>query len=210
MGYPYLSAVRHVIPTNLKGSCRPVPSNGAVNVEGTGVTRAGKMIEHTGEVHSSNCPSVFGDASPISGASHKCLIPFISVACDTSVYPLGTIFEVSMLDKVEIAMPPSGKNKMKHPKYVVCEDTGSAIKGENRLDFYTGSYGLKSKANIFGSTASDLFKMFGNKSCHPNKTFRAIRHSDPEWQTAAGAIAAAIQRGLATSSKSSWLTEAAP
>jgi hypothetical protein len=91
-----------------------------------------------------------------------------------------------------------------------CEDTGSAIKGENRLDFYTGSYGLKSKANIFGSTASDLFKMFGNKSCHPNKTFRAIRHSDPEWQTAAGAIAAAIQRGLATSSKSSWLTEAAP
>ena len=107
-----------------------------------------------------------------------------------------------MLDKVEIAMPPLGKYKMKHPKYVVCEDTGSAIKGENRLDFYTGSYGLKSKANIFGSTASDLFKMFGNKSCHPNKTFRAIRHSDPEWQTAAGAIAAAIQRGLATSSKS--------
>src|SRR6267142_2855401 len=100
------------------------------------------------------------------------------------------------------------KNKMKHPKYVVCKDTGSAIKGENRLDFYTGSYGLKSKANIFGSSASDLFKMFGNKSCHPNKTFRAIRHSDPEWQTAAGAIAAAIQRGLATSSKSAWLTEA--
>ena len=97
---------------------------------------------------------------------------------------------------------------MKHPKYVVCEDTGSAIKGENRLDFYTGSYGLKSKGNIFGSTASDLFKMFGNKSCHFDKTFRAIRHGDPEWQTAAGAIAAAIQRGLATSLESSWLTEA--
>ena len=113
-----------------------------------------------------------------------------------------------MLDKVEIAMPPSGKNKMTHPKYVVCEDTGSAIKGENRLDFYTGSYGFKSKANIFGSTASDLFKMLGNQSCHPNKTFRAIRHGHPEWQTAAGAIAAAIQRGLATSSKSYWLTEA--
>ena len=42
-----------------QGCCRPVPSNGAVNVEGTGVTRAGKMIEHTGEVHSSNCPSIF-------------------------------------------------------------------------------------------------------------------------------------------------------
>src|SRR6516162_8160525 len=183
-----------------QGCCRPVPSNGAVNVEGTGVTRAGKMIEHTGDVRSSNCPSIFGDASPISGASHKCLIPFISVACDTSIYPFGTIFE--------IAMPPLGKNRMKHPKYVVCEDTGSAIKGENRLDFYTGSYGLKSKANIFGATASDLFKMFGNRSCHPNKTFRVIRHSDPEWQTAAGAIAAAIQQGLTTSSKSSWLTEA--
>jgi hypothetical protein len=113
-----------------------------------------------------------------------------------------------MLDQVEIAMPPSGRNKMKHPKYVVCEDTGSAIKGENRLDFYTGSYGLKSKANIFGSTASDLFKMFGNKSCHSNKTFRVIRHSDPEWQSAADAIAAAIQRGLAPSSKSYWLTGA--
>jgi len=191
-----------------QGCCRPVPSNGAVNVEGTGVTRAGKMIEHTGDVRSSNCPSIFGDASPISGASHKCLIPFISVACDTSIYPFGTIFEIAMLDKVEIAMPPLGKNKMKHPKYVVCEDTGSAIKGANRFDFYTGSYGLKSKANIFGFTASGLFKMFGNKSCHPDKTFRAIRHNDPEWQTAAGAIAAAIQRGLATSSKSSWLTEA--
>ena len=63
---------------------------------------------------------------------------------------------------------------MKHPKYVVCEDTGSAIKGENHLDFYTGSYGLKSKAKIFGSSASDLFKMFGNKKSPPNKTFRAI------------------------------------
>jgi hypothetical protein len=83
------------------------------------------------------------------------------------------------------------------------------LKVKNRLDFYTGSYGLKSKANIFGSTANDLFKMFANRSCHPNKTFKAIRHSDPEWQTAAGAIAAAIQRGLAGSSKSSWLTEAA-
>src|SRR5205807_4674237 len=121
--------------------------------------------------------------------------------------PANPIKSDRLLEQVEIAMPPSGKNKMKHPKYVVCEDTGSAIKGENRLDFYTGSYGLKSKANIFGSTASDLFKMFGNKSCHPNKIFRAIRHSDPEWQTAAGAIAAAIQRGLATSAKSSWLTE---
>jgi 3D (Asp-Asp-Asp) domain-containing protein len=166
------------------------------------------LIEYTGEVHSSNCASIFGDASPISGASHKCLIPFISVACDTSIYPFGTIFEITMLDKVEIAMPPSGRNKIKHPKYVVCEDTGSAIKGANRLDFYNGSYGLKSKANIFGSTASDLFKMLGNKSCHPNKTFRAIRHSDPEWQTAAGAIAAAIQPGFATSSESSWLTDA--
>ena len=35
---------------------------------------------------------------------------------------------------------------MKHPKYVVCEDTGSAIKGENRLDFYTGSYPSPGKA----------------------------------------------------------------
>jgi len=136
-------------------------------------------------------------------------MPFISVACDISVYPFGTVFEVSVLDKVEIAMPPFGQNKMKHPKYVVCEDTGSAIKGEGRFDFYTGSYGLQSKANIFGSAASDLFKMFGDKSCHPNKTFRAIRHSDPEWQTAVRAIAAAIQAGLATSSRSSWLTEAA-
>ena len=101
------------------------------------------------------------------------MIPFISVACDTNIYPFGTIFEVAMLDKIEIAMPPSRKNKMKHPKYVVCEDTGSAIKGANRLDFYTGSYGLKSKANIFGSTASDLFNMFGNQSCVPNK------HSEP-------------------------------
>ena len=39
-------------------------------------------------------------------------------------------------------------------------------------------------------------------------TFRAIRHRDPEWQAAAGAIAAAIQHGLATSFKSFWLTEA--
>src|SRR5437867_1402329 len=49
-----------------QGCCRPVPSNGAVNVEGTGVTRAGKMIDHTGYVHSSNCPTIFDDASPIS------------------------------------------------------------------------------------------------------------------------------------------------
>ena len=71
-----------------QGCYRPVPSNGAVNIEGTGVTRAGELIEYTGEVHSSNCPSVFGDASAISGASHKCLIPFISVACDISVLSL--------------------------------------------------------------------------------------------------------------------------
>jgi 3D (Asp-Asp-Asp) domain-containing protein len=131
------------------------------------------MIEHTGDVRSSNCPSIFGDASPISGASHKCLIPFISVACDTSIYPFGTIFEIAMLDKVEIAMPPSGKNKMKHPKYVVCEDTGSAIKGENRFDFYTGSYGLKSKANIFG-----LRRVISSR-CLETRVAIPIKHSEP-------------------------------
>jgi len=52
---------------------------------------------------------------------------------------------------------------MKHPKYVVCEDTGSAIRGKPFSTFYTGSYGLKSKGEYFGSTASDLFKMFGTR-----------------------------------------------
>src|ERR1700737_3986104 len=44
-----------------QGCCRPVPSNGAVNVEGTGVTRAGKMMEHRGEGPPQNSPVFFGE-----------------------------------------------------------------------------------------------------------------------------------------------------
>jgi len=190
---------------NPPGCCHPVPSDGAVNVEGTGVLSNGQLVEHDGSVNSAKCPQMFDTALPKSGGSHKCLIPFISVACDTSLYPFGTIFEIPMLEKVQIKMPDG--QVFHHPKYVVCEDTGSAIKGAGRFDFYTGSFGWKNPSNPFGSSASNAFKMAGGKSCDPAKTFRVIKHDDPDWAAASRAIAAAISPGSKSANTSSWLTD---
>lgn len=189
------------------GCCRPVSSNGAVNVEGPGFTKSGKLLENDGSLGENPCPKIFGDLTTVSGGSHKCLVPFITVACDTSLYPFGTIFEVPLLKGVTIHMPPDGQQTMKHPGYVICEDTGSAIKGPGRFDFYAGTYSDKDKYNIFGGASiGDKKLKLDIKDCRDDKTFSVIKHSDPEWQAAYSQIKAATAPGFSGSADTQWYT----
>lgn len=193
---------------NPPGCCHPVSSNGAVNVEGPGYTKSGKLLDNDGSLRNNPCPKIFGDLTTVSGGSHKCLVPFITVACDISLYPFGTIFQVPFLKDVIIHMPPDGKQTMKHPGYVICEDTGSAIKGPGRFDFYAGTYNEKDKDNIFGraSTGDKKLKL-DIKDCRDDKTFSVITHSDPAWASAYTQIKAATAPGFAGSNESKWYTK---
>lgn len=189
------------------GCCHPVSSNGAVNVEGPGFTKSGKLLDNDGSLSENPCPKIFGDLTTVSGGSHKCLVPFITVACDTDIYSFGTIFKVSFLKDVVISMPPDGKQKMRHPGYVICEDTGSAIKGPGRFDFYSGTYGDRDKNNIFSSASiGDKKLRLETKDCRDDKSYTVIKHSDPEWASAYAQIKAATAPGFSGSTESRWYT----
>ena len=69
------------------------------------------------------------------------LVPFISIAIDKKYYPLGIPFLVY-------------ENKKNSYRIVLGMDTGSAIKGENRADLFTGS-GKKAE-NIAGILKNKL------------------------------------------------------
>jgi len=167
------------------GCCAPVASTGAVNVNGSGITKDGRVVTYAGNLSANTCAPVLGGPTVMSGASHKCLIPFISVACDVSIYPLGTIFSVPELKGTVIHLHPDGKNVMIHPGYVICQDTGSGIKGPGRFDFYSGTYGAFDPLNIFGSKSSGDPKLeMKITDCRPDKSYTPINLDDPEYERA--------------------------
>jgi hypothetical protein len=129
------------------------------------------------------------------------------VACDTNLYPFGTIFKVPFLKGAMIHMPPDGKQTMKHPGYVICEDIGGAITGPGRFDFYAGTYGDRDKNNIFASVSTGDKKLkLDIKDCRDDKTFSVIKHSDPEWASAYAQITAATAPGFSGSKELKWYT----
>jgi membrane-bound lytic murein transglycosylase A len=127
-----------------------------------------------------------GDCETAKGASGNCLIPYVSVAADPDYYQMGDIIEMPSMKGKEITLP-SGR-KMKHPGYFIVEDTGGAIRGRNRFDFFTGAHDMHDKANAFGSQGSDNTQMIAQNDCSSRKNFKVIRRGSANYKQSQVAI----------------------
>jgi hypothetical protein len=87
------------------------------------------------KVQNSSCRYGFG-SSP-----HICLDPFFSVAADLTKYKLGDVIYIPSLKG--LVLPDSTL----HSGYVIVRDSGSAIKGYGRFDFFKGFMGAQDGAN---------------------------------------------------------------
>lgn len=168
---------------------------GAVNVEGSGILSNGNVIDYTGRIRKNNCPAYFGEASVSSGATGSCLVPFFSVAADLSIYPAGTIIKVPEIAGQTVYLPPNAK-PIKHPGYFIVGDTGSAIKGQNRFDFFTGSYEQRDRANVFGRSSANPSLRMDLHNC--NKTVEIIKPHDSRYAGAKHAMDEAIAEASGT------------
>jgi 3D (Asp-Asp-Asp) domain-containing protein len=157
----------------------------AVKMQGSGVRRDGRIQQYTGEVKPAN-PRCNGS---VTGAAGRCLIPMISIAADPRHYRMGDIIQVPALKGKMIALP-SGK-KFKHPGYFVVDDTGGAIKGAGRFDFYTGDLTWKASNNDFGLRGA--FPLTAKKLCKLD--FKVVRHSQSEWNLAKTEIVDSLSEG---------------
>jgi hypothetical protein len=192
------------------GCCKPKPSPGAVNVEGSGFLKDGRVLEYDGKVHPSECEPVFGGPTVKAGGSGKCLIPFIAVACDSKkTYPYGTIFEIQAYKGKTLPMPPGGGQQLKHPGYVICEDTGSAITGEGRFDFFVGTFGENDKLNMLADAGGGGSQLVMDDE-HCDKSYRAIKFDDKDWFDAMKELQQATAPGLPNGNFGTWFTGPPP
>jgi 3D (Asp-Asp-Asp) domain-containing protein len=83
-----------------------------------------------------------------------CLDPFHSIAADLSIYQLGQVIYIPSLVGVNL---PDGT---RHDGYFIVRDSGGAIKGYGRFDFFTG---------FWSNIRSNPFAKVGlsDKSTHP-------------------------------------------
>ncbi len=94
------------------------------------------------------------------GVANLCLQPFISIAADRNRYKAGDVIYVPAVAKAKIELPDGDI----HQGFFIVTDTGDAIVGSGRFDFYTGpmhysdpknpfvKLGLQSKDNKAGLT----------------------------------------------------------
>lgn len=149
----------------------------AVSVEGSGSLPGNKLLLPSGK------KQALGDCKTAFGASGNCLIPFISVAADRRYHKMGEIIQVPSLKGKTITMP-NGKEFV-HPGYFVVQDVGTAIKGANRFDFFTGSYSDKNAKNPFGYNFAggggignqNKIPSMGNRESCDGKQFSALPRS---------------------------------
>lgn len=149
---------------------------------GTGSLCGGKVYRYTGkteEMSVPGCPTAVG-------AGGVCLTPFISLAADMNHYLIGDIIEIPALRGKMIKMP-DGK-VIRHPGLLIVEDTGSAIQGANRFDFFTGGFGQFDRRNEFGSHSPSNISLADERKCEDHKKYRRLPAA------AHGAALAAIER----------------
>jgi membrane-bound lytic murein transglycosylase A len=155
-----------------------------VKLQGAGTLPGNKILTYTGAILN------LGSCKTAIGASGKCLTPFISVAADPRFYSMGDIISMPALKGKKIRMPDG--TTMIHPGYLVVDDTGGAIKGANRFDFFTGSYNMTDSKNAFGVNGPDDTKMSGKKECVARKAFTVVRRSSAQYGTALASIEDAV------------------
>lgn len=117
----------------LEGSC-DVIENGKVTPIGF-VRQVGSQ-DHWRIYDRRRCP--YG-----SGAQNTCLDPFRSVAADMNFWKIGDVIHVPIVEGIEL---PDGTI---HDGFFIVRDTGSAINGPHRFDFYVGRTSQKIVVNIF-------------------------------------------------------------
>lgn len=79
------------------------------------------------------------------GKDNLCLQPFISIAADRNRYAVGDVIYVPAVAKARIRLPDGDI----HRGFFIVSDTGAAITGLGRFDFYTGPFREQSSHNPF-------------------------------------------------------------
>lgn len=79
------------------------------------------------------------------GAGMTCLDPFKSVAADLTKYKLGTVLYFPKLKGLYYGMDKP------HDGYVIVRDSGGAINGAGRFDFFSGYTNWKDQNNYFAN-----------------------------------------------------------
>lgn len=105
----------------------------SVRMQGSGRRANGRIARYTGRDVSvpNSCNTT------TTSASGQCLLSYFSIAADPrSGWRMGDIIYMRSLADQEITLP-SGR-RVRHPGFLIVHDTGGAIKGPNRFDFFIG------------------------------------------------------------------------
>ncbi len=154
--------------------------NQEVKLQGSGTLASGKSLKYTGKTID------IGDCETARGAAGRCLIPYMSVAADPRHFRMGDVIELPAMRGKKIKMP-NGKT-IKHPGYFIVMDTGGAIKGANRFDFFTGSHGANHPDNAFGYKGDTEVTMYQKNTCVARKQFKIHRLGSAGYKTAISKI----------------------
>ncbi|KYG67257.1 hypothetical protein AZI86_09640 [Bdellovibrio bacteriovorus] len=151
-----------------------------VRMQGSGTMSDNHVYTYTGKTRD------IGDCDTAIGAAGECLIPFVSIAADPKFYSMGDVISMPAMKGKEIQLP-NGK-KMLHPGYFIVHDTGGAIKGPNRFDFFTGSFDDHNSNNAFGYDGFSDLAMTDIKSCNKKKQFNVVRRGNDKYDSIITAI----------------------
>lgn len=180
----FASSTTYFVP-HIKDYCSPALKPCAsfkeeVKLQGSGTLVNNKIFNYLGQTRD------IGSCETAIGAAGVCLTPFISVAADPRYYNMGDIIAMPGLKGRKITLP-NGKT-MVHPGYFIVQDVGSAIKGPNRFDFFTGSLSPKDDGNAFGYDGFQDLVMNDKNNCNKEKQFFVIKLDKPGYEVALNLI----------------------
>ena len=147
----------------------------AVRMQGSGRRANGKIARYKGGDVSvpSTCKTT------TTSASGQCLLSYFSIAADPSAgFRMGDIIYMRSLADQEIELP-SGR-KIRHPGFLIVHDTGGAIKGAGRFDFFVGTTNPQ-------KSSFQRFNLADKKKCD-NKDFQKIERGSAKYQDALAQI----------------------
>ncbi len=156
----------------------------AVDLQGSGRIPGNKILRYNGKISS------MGDCPTTKGADATCLIPFISVAADLSLYNPGDIIEMPALKGKKFPLLNGGT--FTHPGYFIVSDTGGAIKGKGRFDFFSGFFGIRNKKNPFGYKGASDTRMYSKTTCDSHKAYKHYPKDSRQAEYAVAAIENAL------------------
>jgi hypothetical protein len=140
------------------------------NMQGSGIQSPGLLYRYKQSPREleNGCRTTFGYAG-------KCLIPYVSIAADPNYHNMGDYVSMPAMKGKKVTLFDG--RVLTHPGYFRVDDTGGAIDGRTRFDFYTGSLGLGQKKNSFSDTSGTDFSMENKKICSVRKTYEIVKSS---------------------------------